>query len=247
MLALIKVLSLLQRCQAAEKPTPQELHNAIFDHLRKHKAVYGTKLWIPKHHFATHLPDFLGKFGTLMNSLVLERKHKNVKLALRDRNAMQSYERSVMEDLVVMQLGALSHPLVSNSLAKPRAPSKKMASILHGVLGVACGPLQQSSKCFVRNRAVKLRDVVCYEGNAGQLCVGQVEFICTAGENMYLCVNVWGFHDRPRDSIVRYAVRGAPLLLCSSFVQESMVFYKASLGEISQVLVSPHLRARVFG
>ena len=104
MLACIKVLSLLQRVQAAEKPTPQELHNAIMDHLRRHKAVYGTKLWIPKHHFATHLPDFLARFGTLLNSLVLERKHKNVKAVLHDRNTMQSYEHSVIEDLVAMQL-----------------------------------------------------------------------------------------------------------------------------------------------
>ena len=246
MLALIKVLSLLQRCQAAEKPTPQELHNAISEHLRRHKAVYGTRLWIPKHHFSIHLPDFLAKYGTLLNSLVLERKHKNVKQVLRERTTMQSYEHSVMEDLVVMQLEALSHPLVSSSLAKPRAPSKKMTELLNGALGVARGPFQTASKCFVRNRAVKLRDVVCYEDTAGHLCVGQVEFICKAGEDMHLCVNAWDFHDRPRDSVVRYTVRGAPLLLGSSFVQESLVFLKANSCEISQVLVSPHLRRCVF-
>ena len=249
MLLLVKVLSLLQRCTSTEKPSPEQLRDAILAHLRGQQAVYGTALWLPKSHFATHLPQYLRKFDMLLSSLVLERKHKVVKSVLHERCTLKSYELHLMEDLVVRQMYALSHPLVSHSLAKPTKPSKKTMALLVGALGahVRHLPIYQSAKCFVRNRAVKLRDAVCYDSACGGgLRVGRVQFICAVGDTMYLCIHVWRYVDRPRDSVARYVVQETPLLLDASFAHESLVFYEAGLGETSHVLVSPHLRKRVF-
>ena len=71
----------------------------------KHLLVYNDELWMPKHHYSTHLGEQLRKFGMLASCFVHERKHKMVKRYANDmRNTRtnfdeHSYEKSIMAEV----------------------------------------------------------------------------------------------------------------------------------------------------
>ena len=248
MLLLIDVLALLQRCQWDHcRPTPLQLESGILTHLRKQQAVYGYSCWIPKSHFSVHLPASLEKLGFLLSSTVLERKHKNVKRALLDRCTLTSYERTVMESLTVQHIFDLAEPLCNSDLKEPTVPSGKTLALLRDAFGedvATDGDVFVAAECTVHSRAVHVGDAACYarEAGGGTFSVGQVEFICKIRGSVYICMQHWFFLDRPTNALVRYRLGDALLMVDGPCVRESLIFSAATLGEVSQVLVPPHLR-----
>ena len=78
MLALSRVLDALQ-CIRQGRVEPRLLAEAIVAHLRANQEAYGTDAWVPKHHFALHLPGQLARHGTLISLFTCERRHRLLK------------------------------------------------------------------------------------------------------------------------------------------------------------------------
>jgi hypothetical protein len=77
--AMCDVLNLLSRASLGDV-SPSELQRAILKHFAASKLAYGDDDWVPKYHFALHLPYMLRRFERLISCWVHERKHKIVKL-----------------------------------------------------------------------------------------------------------------------------------------------------------------------
>ena len=103
MVFLCDAIELLQ-CAGRKTIGPQELHNGIMRHLRKHQAVYGDSAWVFKHHQAAHLAMMYKNFGYLYNTLVTERKHKEPKRFAMNKVSRLGYEKGLMEDMLLQHL-----------------------------------------------------------------------------------------------------------------------------------------------
>ena len=77
------------------------------------KSVYGDVLVIPKHHFASDLPDQHERHGTLYSCFTQERRHKRIKKWTKDRTQLRGYETSVMEELAIENCFDLSESFVT--------------------------------------------------------------------------------------------------------------------------------------
>ncbi len=79
--------------------TPEEVHNGIMAHLKKHQEVHGTAFWVFKHHQAGHLGGMFRAFGRLFNTFVTERRHKDPKRFAMSNTGRAGYEKGLMEEL----------------------------------------------------------------------------------------------------------------------------------------------------
>jgi hypothetical protein len=119
MLAVLHVIELLQAVRR-NVVTPAQLAAAIARHFALYVLAYGKSAVRPKHHYALHLPDMLGRFGSLLATFVHERKHRVIKRYTRKRENLRSWELGTMEELLSHQLFEVNKPfLQSTTEAKP--------------------------------------------------------------------------------------------------------------------------------
>ena len=108
-LALIDVVLLVfatDRCDLC----PDLLETMILRHLQLVRDVYGELAFLPKHHYSTHFPDMLRKFGWLLRCFVHERHHMLLKKYSQNRVNTRNMEIGLMEDLTIVQLQMISEP-----------------------------------------------------------------------------------------------------------------------------------------
>ena len=164
----------------------------------------------PKHHYALHLPGMLRRFGLLLSTLTMERRHRVVKRYTRPRQNSSKWDLSIVEEVTAHQLweleGSSGSFLTGRTSAAPRARVAKMLREL--VPGI-----ELAHECLVHNRVdVKdggacLRDAVFFDSD-GVNCAGELLLNFSADGHAYSIVSAW--HARPAGAVVAWGgVRGA--------------------------------------
>jgi hypothetical protein len=203
--------------------TAQELGHAILTHLNAFKAVYGDEAWIPKCHYALHLPAMLQRHGFLMSCWVHERKHKELKRFANELdNTSASYERSILEDVLHGQLETLADraawPTTDGAqLVKPRRASQAIGTLIQnefqttGVVFAAneavYAPMQRCSKSDV---AVVVLDGKCH--------VAEIWFHVEVDGVCITCVSPWGNLGNNR-----FKIESNPVFIRTSRIKETCV------------------------
>ena len=82
----------------------RSLRRAMQEHLGRRQACYGVDDWIPKCHFALHLPDMFARWGIVLDTFVTERSHLLPKRAAEHMLFTQTFERSVIARAVAHRL-----------------------------------------------------------------------------------------------------------------------------------------------
>ena len=121
--SMVAVLAVLELLQAVKRGfvTPAMLRDAIQAHFIAFVVAYGADAVRPKHHYVRHFPDILARVGTLISTLMHERKHRVVLRYLRPRCNTVSYEVGVMEDVTCHYIWDATQPfLCLDSSASPR-------------------------------------------------------------------------------------------------------------------------------
>ena len=129
LLAVLLVVELLQAVQTGVHNATQ-LRDAIVKHLELFKAAYGVLCCRPKHHYVLHLPDCLIRFGTLLHTLVQERRHRLVLRYGRDRDNLVSWDLGCLEDVTCHHLWELSTPYMKSGIQCAHAPTRAMVPLL---------------------------------------------------------------------------------------------------------------------
>ena len=108
-LALCSVLELLVMSNSGHV-TPEMLADAIGKHLSLQQHALGTKVWIPKSHWVTHLPGQMLRHKCLVSTFLMERKHRVLKRFADHRKNTQAYERGLMEEATLAHLHDADSP-----------------------------------------------------------------------------------------------------------------------------------------
>jgi hypothetical protein len=123
MIAALDVVAMLQLCKVKDRVDQAQLMAAIVKHLNVFIEVYGEDMIKPKHHYALHLPGQLFRFGVLLATLVLERKHRAFKRYARGRNNLSNFETGVSQEVLCHNLWELCHK--HSSAYSTSNPTKK--------------------------------------------------------------------------------------------------------------------------
>jgi len=87
--------------------------------MRRHRDAYGAASFKPKHHWCMHLPEQYALDGTLVDTFVLERKHKMLKSCGYAIRCTARFERTVSVNAMMRQAESLSNCQCGDYLAKP--------------------------------------------------------------------------------------------------------------------------------
>ena len=174
---------------------------AIVAHSEQHQVAYGVSLWKPKHHFAMHLPKQLQQQGHLLATLLMERKHRVIKRMANPRFNTVSFDRGIIEDVIVQHLHVLQQSLLRTSLVDARPASKKLSEAVHLGLPFSVGSdVKTSREANVIGRRITLGDVDMYKDRAAK-SFGEVYFHVQVGDQCYTCVSPWAVGVQGRKSV----------------------------------------------
>ena len=140
-LALCELLDLLALSIRASISS-ERLRCLITQHLRLFKEAHGIQYMVPKHHYNLHIPAQMDRHQVLLNTFVMERRHKIVK---KYGNEMSNhgawFERSLLTEVT------LAH---YQFLTAPDKGDDDVFFCAHGLvspLRAAPGPLRESLLC----------------------------------------------------------------------------------------------------
>jgi uncharacterized ferredoxin-like protein len=140
--------------------------------LTLHIAAYGADSVRPKHQYATHLPDMLARFGTLLSTQVHERKHRVVNIYTGNRCNLQSWDLGAMQDVTCHQLRELSEPFMHGK-AGSRPSARSLLALEDLFPNAAADPFTLHVSTAIKNGVAKKGDVVLFSLD-GHLEVGEV-------------------------------------------------------------------------
>jgi len=93
---LLDVLLVIKRNGVVQPNDGSLVRNAITKHLTKHKAIYGTRHLLPKHHWLYDIADQLDRDMVLLDCFVVERLHLRVKPMAEPVKFLEGSERSIL-------------------------------------------------------------------------------------------------------------------------------------------------------
>ena len=172
------------------------LRHHICLHLNMFLAVYTAENWIPKCHYAFHLPDHLQSKGILLSCWTHERKHKQIKKFANELdNTSLKFEQNIMVHQLFSQLESLKNkPALAagtSHLVSPKPAPYKLSSVV-------CQIIHQPSEVFTSIEAkVGVFMQSCFKGDVVMFlldtvaCVGEVWFHVNAIEQCLTCVSLW--------------------------------------------------------
>lgn len=193
--ALCTVLVLLTM-SARGTVTPDQLMDAMLNHLKLHKTAYGTSKWRPKMHWCLHLPNQLFLRGFLVACFTHERKHKEVKRYMKDRNnPYLSFEKGVLQDVLHMQSVVLKtedFPFPSGTcLLQPRPARSDIAKLVRSQFNTTSEVKTSVSAKASNFTIVHVNDVVCVSWENDTILVGRVALLCSFDGIAVACIQSW--------------------------------------------------------
>ncbi|CAL1150708.1 unnamed protein product [Cladocopium goreaui] len=198
-LAACQVLDLLRRSMS-EEISSYELKSAVQTHQQLRLAAHGGENYQPKMHYGGHLFQHVENHPKLLSCFCHERKHKQVKrFANAQTNHSQgtSYEKSLLEEVVLLQSTALKEDQTKQSFAlvSPKSASLALTEHVKLFLGLkASEPLDVSASHDVVLKPTELcsvNDAVLVKTTCGQESVGMVWFHIEARGTLYTIWAPW--------------------------------------------------------
>lgn len=220
---------------------PHDLHVAVMSYLEAFQAAYGTEHWVPKHHFAMHLPLLYQRFGFLLACFVHERKHKTLMMYGNPiLNTKSDWERSVMSSVTCDHFASLQESkfwCVRSGLLTPHnAPARMQENLrehwpdAQSIRTSADAAISQFSMCHIR-------DVVCFDSSG--FGVGEVWFHCDVDGDQFSCISVWDVKSR-KSTWVECTVKDNPRIVALGDILETTTYCRN--GDDATVLLPPSLR-----
>jgi hypothetical protein len=170
------------------------LMEAIIKHMQLHKAAYGDCHWVPKFHYALHLPEQLEQWGLLIFCFTHERKHKEVKRYIQGRqNTSTTFEKNILQDVLHMQMLALREDFPyprGTQLLSPRSVASQVADFLRTNFP-GCTEFRRSVDAKATNFVTcHIGDVVYFKWD-DRMAVGRINLLCSVDGECMACVQVW--------------------------------------------------------
>ena len=241
LLLLCNVILLLQLVNTGTV-TGDVLTAAIVAHLEKHLAIFNDSLWVPKHHFATHLGEQLKRFGFLISCFVHERKHKLVKRFANCRENTTSIEKGILEDITHEHFRSLKSSLVKPTMKNGTPANKKVRkALLDCGCALAHSTILSSSEMLVNRRKICTGDVVTVTTHAGDVLIAQIYFL-TMVDGLGVCgVSFWPIQgDASTNKLLqrwKCLVTDEPVAIAADRIGKSCIWSKAERGQVSHVLI----------
>ena len=192
--ALCAVVEALSMTARGSVP-PAELRKLIVEHLKLFKLAYGDDAFVPKFHFALHLPEQLARWSMLVACWCHERKHKEAKRYLDLRhNRTANYDRNVMQDVLHIQKLALQeefpYPSSVCLLREHKAPMRlaKEMQAAYGSQDAVFSAVSGKASAFV---TCHVNDVVYARWTATTTVVCQIRFLSKISGTCWACLTVW--------------------------------------------------------
>jgi len=160
-IACVGAVELLQSV-ARSHVTPARLGEAITKHLDAFTKAYGPGSWKPKHHMATHLPEMLASWGTLLSCFVHERHHQLVRKRTLARKTLDRYEGGLIGEITTDMLATWAEDPFADGLVNAREASARLRAQVfeHAGIPEACAtPLFTGTKAFVNGCRITHGDV----------------------------------------------------------------------------------------
>ena len=214
-LALVDVVLLVfatDRC----KVCPDLLDQMVQRHLTLFMAAYGEELFLPKHHFTTHLGDQLRMFGWLMRCFVHERHHKLLKKYSKNRVNTKSFELGLVEDVTIVQLQALGAEWHAKGMSKPMRPRASTRRTLLEMHPAEPNPTVAHSIRTPRTETITAGDA-CLFARDGAHNFGELNILYRAGGHDYAIIFEWELcADQPHVDSRRLIARQSPVRIDAS-------------------------------
>ena len=170
------------------------LNTAIRQHMVLFLAAYGPDEARPKHHYSLHLPRMLRKFGVLIGTLTMERKHRVVRRCTRDRRNPTKWNLGSLEEVTVNQLREQARQFIkSGHLAAARTRPDDLSVLLKLFPNVDAADFSVCAHIRGKHGESRIGDVVLYYNNDDHavMCVGQLLVNFAVKHQEYSVVEMW--------------------------------------------------------
>ena len=170
------------------------LMTAIIKHFKLHKAAYGDAHWVPKFHYALHLPGQLVCWGLLILCFTHERKHKEIKRYLQGRqNTSATFEKNILQDVLHLQALALQEEQpypCGTQLLHPRKPTVRQTFYIKENFP-DCIDIERSIDAKAGNFVTCHVDDVVYFHWDDSMAVGAITLLCCVDGMPMTRINVF--------------------------------------------------------
>ena len=194
------VLDLLQMAARPWAVEPETLSEAMSAWHQAFIDAFGEDDLPPKAHYIWHLARWLRKSGFLLNTLVLERKHKTIKMHGEQMDsASDAFDRHVLEEVTahgLHQLATSDTLTLPLGLMQPTKPSKTQLAFFRETWPEATS-FKVANVCrFARRGVCCVGDVVTWGAEAAA-SAGRVWFLAEIDADLVVCgVYVWSLVQR---------------------------------------------------
>ena len=221
-LALVDVVLLVFATDRG-KICPDTLERMILHHLTLFLAAYGEASFLPKHHFSTHFPDQLRRFGWLMRCFVHERNHMLPKIYAQSRKNTKSYEIGLMEDITIKQLQNVETVWFGARApywVKPRQATKRTLREMHPT---ELEPMVGNDLRTAKGENMKVGDACMFE-RGGEHLFGELVLLYRACGQDFAVVFEWEpCEEQPHVDSRRLLARQSPVQLPMAALKMSVI------------------------
>lgn len=116
------VILMCKRGVADPRAGADALERSLAEHMRLHRAAYGTTHIKPKHHWQLDVPAQFRRDGCVLDAFIIERIHLQVKRVAEHVKNTATFERSVLAGVVNGHFRRISEAQGSTGLRGPTAP-----------------------------------------------------------------------------------------------------------------------------
>ena len=242
MIAVLDVVIMLQgvKCCCVD---PANLKRAIKKHIDLYIAAYGKSSIRPKYHYVLHLPWILARFGVLLTTFTLERKHRVVKKYTKFRENLTNWNVCALEEITTHQVWELSLNFLCTLTT-----SNPTKAILHSLRGVFPGATTNGFKLHdhlaTNGGDAMIGDIVSVVHD-GRMLVGEllvtVEVAYPSVTVLKSFVSVWDPAPAPSDSshCRTYRVQNRPAMFDTDKI-DTVFVGRFSDSKCSCVLLMPY-------
>lgn len=176
-----------------------KLCQSIQQHSAEFLRVYGPEHFLPKHHYAVHLPEMLRLHGCLLACWVQERRHKELKRFASDQHhSLPGTEKGIMEEMILCHMEDLQHEQVVTrpGLCKPKPAAREVQEHFANMAGLTfCNGLEASCKAFYKaNCSASTGDIVLLREPES---IAEVLYHCAYEGDMFTCVFLYSRRKEP--------------------------------------------------
>ena len=232
---LCEVLDLLARSRR-HQIDGHRLSEAASNHMTLRICAYGPESLQPKSHYGLHMGAFVRGHPRLVSCWVHERKHKELKrFANQSSNANKavSWERSLLQDVVLTQLAELKELDVSKGpfLVNPGHPKEDVAKQVR--MALKLGPeakLSLSKTARLQTFEVVAHNDVAVVGTGSDARVGLIWFHVSVGSRLLTAFAQWA----PQGGN-KFRIQDEPSWVETSDITKTCVHWVHECGTIASV------------